>query len=103
MGCATFELDIIYIQAKPWEGPVGRPEIRKFAGALQGYRANKGVFTTTSSFSKDALECVVGIDSKNVLIDGQTLATLPILRHASRIFPGGAPLGKSRDADTGRS
>lgn len=41
-------LDVIYVQAKRWEGTVGRPEIRKFAGALQGQRANKGVFITTS-------------------------------------------------------
>lgn len=69
-------LDIIYIQAKRWEGSVGRPEIQKFAGALQGHRARKGVFITTSSFSKDALEYVSRIDSKIVLIDGQTLAGL---------------------------
>jgi len=43
-------LDIIYIQAKRWEGSVGRPEIQKFAGALQGQRAKKGVFITTSFF-----------------------------------------------------
>jgi restriction system protein len=45
-------LDVIYIQAKRWEGTVGRPEIQKFAGALQGQRARKGVFITTSSFTK---------------------------------------------------
>ena len=32
-------LDIVYIQAKRWDGPVGRPEIQKFVGALQGHRA----------------------------------------------------------------
>ncbi|MGZ5444648.1 MAG: restriction endonuclease [Thermoanaerobaculia bacterium] len=67
-------LDVIYVQAKRWEGPVGRPEIQKFAGALQGNRARKGVFITTSSFSKDAREFVDRIDSKIVLIDGSTLA-----------------------------
>lgn len=71
-------LDIIYIQAKRWEGTVGRPEIQKFAGALQGHRAKKGVFITTSSYSRDAIEYVSLIDSKIVLIDGVTLANLMI-------------------------
>jgi restriction system protein len=67
-------LDLIYIQAKRWEGTVGRPEIQKFAGALQGHRARKGVFITTSSFSGDALEFTSRIESKIVLIDGAGLA-----------------------------
>ena len=67
-------LDIIYIQAKRWENTVGRPEIQKFAGALQGQRARKGVFITTSEFSKDAEEYAAKIDSKIVLIDGEQLA-----------------------------
>jgi restriction system protein len=67
-------LDVIYVQAKRWESSVGRPEIQKFAGALQGHRARKGVFITTSSFSKDAYEYVERIDSKIVLIDGATLS-----------------------------
>jgi len=67
-------LDVIYIQAKRWDSTVGRPEIQKFAGALQGHRAHKGVFITTSSFSGDALEFVSRIDSKIVLIDGSALA-----------------------------
>ncbi len=71
-------LDVLYVQAKRWEGSVSRPEIQKFAGALQGHRARKGVFITTSSFTKDALEFVRMIDSKIVLIDGQTLAGLMI-------------------------
>jgi restriction system protein len=71
-------LDLIYIQAKRWEGSVGRPEIQKFAGALQGHRARKGVFITTSSFSKDAFAFVEKIDSKIVLIDGATLARLMV-------------------------
>lgn len=67
-------LDLIYIQAKRWEAIVGRPEIQKFAGALQGHRARKGVFLTTSAFSSDALEYVSRIESKIVLIDGADLA-----------------------------
>jgi len=71
-------LDIIYIQAKRWEGVVGRPEIQKFAGALQGQRARKGIFITTSNFTKDALSYVENIDTKIILIDGQRLAELMI-------------------------
>lgn len=67
-------LDVIYIQAKRWDSTVGRPEIQKFAGALQGHRARKGVFITTSSFSADAVEFASRIDSKIVLIDGAALA-----------------------------
>ena len=71
-------LDTIYIQAKRWEANVGRPEIQKFAGALQGVRARKGVFITTSSYSSDALDFVRNIDSKIVLIDGAELSRLMI-------------------------
>ncbi len=53
---------------------VGRPEVQRFAGALQGRRARKGVFITTSNFTKDAWEFVGTIDSKIILIDGPTLA-----------------------------
>jgi restriction system protein len=67
-------LDIIYVQAKRWENVVGRPEIQKFAGALQGQRARKGIFITTSNFTKDAIEFVTKIDSKIILIDGSNLA-----------------------------
>lgn len=66
-------LDTIYLQAKRWEATVGRPEIQKFAGALQGMRANKGIFLSTSSYSRDALEYVSQISSKIILIDGATL------------------------------
>ncbi len=71
-------LDIVYVQAKRWDGVVGSPEIQKFAGALQGQRAKKGVFITTSSFSQAALDYVSRIDSKIVLIDGEMLAQLMI-------------------------
>jgi restriction system protein len=69
-------LDAIYIQAKRWQGSVGRPEIQKFVGALQGQRAKKGVFITTSTFTQDAKNYVSNIDTKVVLIDGQLLANL---------------------------
>jgi restriction system protein len=71
-------LDIIYIQAKKWENTISRPEIQKFAGALQGKRARKGIFITTSGFSQSAQEYVSSIDSKIILIDGQQLAQLMI-------------------------
>jgi restriction system protein len=71
-------LDSIYLQAKRWEGTVGRPEIQKFAGALQGYRARKGIFITTSSFTKDAQDYTQRIESKIVLIDGQRLTNLMV-------------------------
>ncbi|WNB75446.1 restriction endonuclease [Methylomonas koyamae] len=56
--------------------PAYRPEIQKFAGALQGQRARKGVFITTSSFTKEAKEYVSVIESKIILIDGENLAKL---------------------------
>lgn len=71
-------LDIIYIQAKRWDMTIGRPEIQKFAGALDGQRARKGIFITTSDFSRDAEDYVSRIDKKIILIDGQTMARLMI-------------------------
>ncbi len=69
-------LDAIYVQAKRWESSVGRPEIQKFAGALQGQRAKKGLFITTSSFTREAEEFSQRIDTRLVLIDGHRLASL---------------------------
>jgi restriction system protein len=71
-------LDSIYLQAKRWENPVGRPEIQKFAGALAEHRAKKGVFITTSSFTKEAVASATKHDARIVLIDGEKLATLMI-------------------------
>jgi restriction system protein len=71
-------LDVIYVQAKRWESTVGRKEIQAFAGSLEGERANKGVFITTSGFSAEALEYVKRIGKKVVLIDGERLAELMI-------------------------
>ena len=72
-------LDVIYLQAKKWEGSVGRPEIHKFVGALKGQGANKGVFITTSTFSSEAVNYASKIDSpKIVLIDGAEFAQLMI-------------------------
>lgn len=71
-------LDAIYVQAKRWEATVGRPEIQKFAGSLEGERARKGVFITTSGFSPEARDYVKRIDKRIVLIDGKRLADLMI-------------------------
>ncbi|HMQ11629.1 MAG TPA: restriction endonuclease [Oligoflexia bacterium] len=71
-------LDVIYLQAKKWKNTVGRPDVQAFAGSLEGFRAKKGVFITTSDFSKDAIEYVTRIDKKIVLINGEELVRLMI-------------------------
>ncbi|MBI3837130.1 MAG: restriction endonuclease [Planctomycetia bacterium] len=71
-------LDFVCVQAKRWEGNVGRPVVQAFAGSMEGFRARKGVLITTSSFSRDALEFVKHIERKIVLIDGEALAQLMI-------------------------
>lgn len=73
-------LDIIYIQAKRWAdgNAVGRPEIQKFVGVLAGQGAKKGIFITTSYFTKDALEYAPRNEIKIVLIDGDELGQLMI-------------------------
>ena len=73
-------LDIIYIQAKRWQpgNVVGRPELQKFVGALAGQGAKKGIFITTSSFTRDALEYVPRNETKIVLLDGEQLSQLMI-------------------------
>jgi restriction system protein len=70
-------LDLLYIQAKRWDNmTVGRPEIQKFVGALYGKKAKKGIFITTSTFSKDAKEYADALESKVILIDGVQLSEL---------------------------
>ena len=71
-------LDVVYIQAKKWENPVGGPEVRAFAGSLAGQHANKGVLITTSSFTSDARDFVRVVGQRIVLIDGGRLAQLMI-------------------------
>ena len=72
-------LDVVCIQAKRWEGTVGRPVVQAFVGSMEMYRARKGVLLTTSSFSADAEDYVNRIESKKVvLIDGETLSDLMI-------------------------
>jgi len=71
-------LDVVHIQAKKWQNPVGRPEIQAFVGSLEGQRSKKGVFITTSKFSTEARDYVKRIEKKIVLIDGEELAQLMI-------------------------
>ncbi len=71
-------LDTVCIQAKRWEGTVGRPVVQAFAGSLEGYRARKGVLITTSAFSADAVAYARQIEKRIVLIDGSRLAKLMV-------------------------
>ena len=74
-------LDRIYIQAKRWEGSVGRPVIQGFVGALAGVGASKGVIMTTSTFAQPAQEYVRTLtDRRIVLVDGQRMSEL-MLKH----------------------
>ncbi|MGH9323155.1 MAG: restriction endonuclease [Vicinamibacteria bacterium] len=68
----------IYVQAKRWQNPVGRPEIQAFYGALAARRAKKGVFITTSTFTREAREFEGHVAEAVVLIDGARLSTLMI-------------------------
>ncbi|MCE9604750.1 MAG: restriction endonuclease [Planctomycetia bacterium] len=91
-------LDLIYIQAKRWEGTVGRPEIQKFMGALAGNRSKKGVFITTSSFTGDAIRYATSLEAKIVLIDGGLLAEL-MIEHDVGVAPQSTRTIKRIDAD----
>ena len=71
-------LDVIYVQAKRWQGNVGEPPVRDFVWALQGRRARKGIFITTSDFTREARDYVTTIETKIVLIDGRQLAQFMI-------------------------
>jgi restriction system protein len=66
-------LDVVYVQAKRWDGPVGSPTVQAFAGSLEGHKARKGVLITTSRFSEDAIRYVGMIEKRIVLIDGPQL------------------------------
>jgi restriction system protein len=70
-------LDVIHVQAKRWDGrTVGRPDVQSFAGSLDGVRAKKGIFITTSTFSPDARAYVDRIEKRIILIDGDQLTAL---------------------------
>ena len=72
-------LEKVYIQAKRWQNQVGEPAIRNFSGSLDARGARKGVFVTTSRFSKTAKQTTQTISAGNKfirLIDGPELAKL---------------------------
>lgn len=72
-----FGFNNIYIQAKRWNGSVGRPEIQKFLGAVAGQGGTKGLFITTSFFTKDAIEFAKKqLQVKLILVDGKMLTDL---------------------------
>ncbi|WP_435020594.1 restriction endonuclease [Tundrisphaera sp. TA3] len=72
-------LDIVCIQAKRWDGPVGRPVVQGFVGSMDYVKAKKGVVMTTSTFTREAQDFVHRIEAKRVvLIDGDRLADLMI-------------------------
>lgn len=71
-------LELIYVQAKSWEKPVGRQELQGFIGALHGKQASKGIFITTSRFTPEAQAYVETVSSRVILIDGRRLAELMI-------------------------
>lgn len=71
-------LDVVYVQAKRWQGSVGRKEIQSFVGALAGQQANKGIFITTSTFTSTATDYAAAVSQKVILIDGERLADLMI-------------------------
>ena len=73
-------LDAVYVQAKRYaqENTIGRPAIQQFVGSLIGQGATKGVFVTTSSFSRDAREFADRAPQRIILIDGDRLARLMI-------------------------
>lgn len=68
----------IYVQAKRWQGPVGRPDIQGFYGALAAKQAKKGVFITSSTFTREAKEFAGHVGASVVLIDGERLTSLMI-------------------------
>ena len=71
-------LDQIYVQAKKWADPVGRLDIERFFGALHGQRATKGVFITTSTFTRGARDYANDVTPRVILVDGIELAGLMI-------------------------
>ena len=91
-------LDVVYVQAKRWKDVVGSPEIMKFSGSLTKRHAGKGVFITTSYFSKDALDYVEAIPQKIVLIDGAKLASF-MIDHNVGVTPAKSYILKRLDQD----
>jgi restriction system protein len=91
-------LDAMYVQAKRWDSVVGRPEIQKFVGALQGQRAQKGIFITTSDYTREAVDYAGQVQNKVVLINGRQLAQL-MIEHGIGTTTIGAYAVKRLDSD----
>lgn len=91
-------LDTIYLQAKRWQGAVGRPDVQAFVGSLAGHRAKRGVFITTSNYSKQAHDYVASISERVVLVDGEQLATL-MIEHDLGVSPVATYVVKRVDGD----
>ena len=91
-------LDFLYVQAKRWKDVVGSQEIMKFSGSLTKRHANRGVFITTSWFSKDALEYVEEMPQRIILIDGKQLASL-MIEHNVGVAPAKSYTLKRMDQD----
>ena len=83
-------LDTIYLQAKQWEGKVGRPVVQAFVGSLAGRHARRGVLITTSDFSGEARTYVEGIEQRIILVDGAELARL-MFEFGVGVTPVGSP------------
>jgi len=73
-------LEKVYVQAKHWKNPVGSPEIQTFMGALQLQSASKGVFITTSVFTKDAKASAERARGTIVIVDGALITSLMMTR-----------------------
>lgn len=71
-------LDKIYVQAKRWNENVSRPELQKFVGALSAKKSNKGIFITTSDFTKEAREYAINLSHTIILMNGKDLTRFMI-------------------------
>jgi restriction system protein len=93
-------LDAVYVQAKRYavDNKVGRPALNAFVGSLTGEGATKGVFVTTSDFSRDAMEYVARVQQRIVLINGDRLARL-MIKHEVGVRPRKTYVLRSVDED----
>ncbi|MDK3075050.1 restriction endonuclease [Sedimentitalea sp. JM2-8] len=93
-------LDAVYVQAKRYatDNKVGRPALNAFVGSLTGEGATKGVFVTTSDFSRDAMDYVARVQQRIVLINGDRLARL-MIKHEVGVRPRRTYVLRSVDED----
>ena len=83
-------LDTIYLQAKRWEGSVGRPVVQAFVGSLAGQHSRRGVMITTSDYTAEARSYVKGIEQQVILVSGAELARL-MFEFGVGVTPVGSP------------